>query len=151
MAEVLISSLDASNPLFLQANDHSNMPIVGFKLTGFDNYKMWSNAMKIALKGINKRLFSLHRLVLGIGFSFGYESFVCGRIERGFLSQKGSEGGRGVEEKNLNRNTTNTTTCIGLCTKSDSTMNEDTPVGVASAAKEVVTPSVVNMTMEKEK
>nr|GEU99562.1 hypothetical protein [Tanacetum cinerariifolium] len=37
------------NPLFLQNNDHSNMPIVGF-----ENYKMRSTAMKIALTGKNK-------------------------------------------------------------------------------------------------
>ncbi|GJV95210.1 cytokinin dehydrogenase 3-like protein [Tanacetum coccineum] len=42
-------------------------------------------------------------------------------------------------------------TVIGLGTKSDGTMNEDTPVVIASAAKEVVTPSVIDMTMEKEK
>ncbi|GJT40378.1 ribonuclease H-like domain-containing protein [Tanacetum coccineum] len=54
MAKLLINTLDACNPLFLQANDHSNLPIVGFKLIGSDNYKMWSTAMKIALKGKNK-------------------------------------------------------------------------------------------------
>ncbi|GJY27370.1 hypothetical protein Tco_0402096 [Tanacetum coccineum] len=42
-------------------------------------------------------------------------------------------------------------TVIGLGTESDGTMNEDTPVVIASAAKEVVTPSVVDMTVEKEK
>ncbi|GJT51881.1 ribonuclease H-like domain-containing protein [Tanacetum coccineum] len=57
MAEVLINSLDAGNPLYLQNNDHYNLPIVGFKLTGFENYKMWSTAMKIALKGKNKICF----------------------------------------------------------------------------------------------
>ncbi|GJX56534.1 hypothetical protein Tco_0286431 [Tanacetum coccineum] len=44
-----------------------------------------------------------------------------------------------------------TTSGIGLSTESDDTMNEDTPVVVASAVKEVVTPSVVDMTLEKEK
>ncbi|GJZ02657.1 ribonuclease H-like domain-containing protein [Tanacetum coccineum] len=53
MAEVLINSLDAGNPLYLQNNDHSNLPIVGFKLIGSENYKMWSTAMKVALKGKN--------------------------------------------------------------------------------------------------
>ncbi|GKE88151.1 hypothetical protein Tco_1565626, partial [Tanacetum coccineum] len=72
-------------------------------------------------------------------------------MKRGFLSQKGSRGGRGVKEKNLNRNTMNIATGIGLCTESDGTMNEDTLVVVTSAVKEVVTPSVVDMTMEKEK
>ncbi|GKC43034.1 ribonuclease H-like domain-containing protein [Tanacetum coccineum] len=34
--------------LFLQNNDNSNAPIVNVKLAGFDNYKMWSTAMRIA-------------------------------------------------------------------------------------------------------
>ncbi|GJV81614.1 ribonuclease H-like domain-containing protein [Tanacetum coccineum] len=54
MAAVTINSLDAGNPLFLHNNDHSNMPLVGFKLIGSENYKMWSTAMKIALTGKNK-------------------------------------------------------------------------------------------------
>ncbi|GJU53405.1 hypothetical protein Tco_1227119 [Tanacetum coccineum] len=44
-----------------------------------------------------------------------------------------------------------TTFGIGLSTKSDDTMNEDTPVVVASVVKEVFTPPVVDMTVEKEK
>nr|GEV23623.1 ribonuclease H-like domain-containing protein [Tanacetum cinerariifolium] len=51
MDEVLINSFDAGNPLYLQNNNHYNIPIVGFKLTMSENYKMWSTAMKIALKG----------------------------------------------------------------------------------------------------
>ncbi|GJT84700.1 ribonuclease H-like domain-containing protein [Tanacetum coccineum] len=54
MAAVTINALDAGNPLFLQNNDCSNVPIIGFKLTGTENYKMWSTAMKIALVGKNK-------------------------------------------------------------------------------------------------
>lgn len=50
MVEVLIDSLDAYNPLFLHANDDSNVHIVNFKLTRPDNYK-WSTAMKNTLKG----------------------------------------------------------------------------------------------------
>ncbi|GKB79291.1 retrotransposon protein, putative, ty1-copia subclass [Tanacetum coccineum] len=72
-------------------------------------------------------------------------------MERGFLSQKGSGGGRGVKEKSLNRNSMNTSSGIGVSTESDDTMNEDTPVSVASAVKEGVTPSVVDMTVEMEK
>ncbi|GJS88964.1 ribonuclease H-like domain-containing protein [Tanacetum coccineum] len=68
MAEVLNSCLDAGNTLYLQSNDHSNMPIVGFKLTRFDNYKMWSTAMKIALKGKNKMRF-IDELYLGQVYS----------------------------------------------------------------------------------
>nr|GFA82657.1 hypothetical protein [Tanacetum cinerariifolium] len=60
-------------------------------------------------------------------------------------------GGRGVKEKDLNRNKTNTASGISVSTKSDDTKNEDTLVGVASAVKEGVTPFVVNMTTEMEK
>ncbi|GKA50499.1 cytokinin dehydrogenase 3-like protein [Tanacetum coccineum] len=72
-------------------------------------------------------------------------------MERGFLSQKGSGGGRWVKEKSLNRNSMNTSPGIGMSTESDDTMNEDTPVGVASAVKEGVTPYVVDLMMEKDK
>ncbi|GJQ96868.1 hypothetical protein Tco_0008007 [Tanacetum coccineum] len=74
----------------------------------------------------------------------------CG-IKHGFLSQKGSEVGKGVIEKNVNRNKMNTFSGIGVSIESDDTMNEDTPIGVASAIKEGVTPYVVDMTMEMEK
>nr|GEW53184.1 hypothetical protein [Tanacetum cinerariifolium] len=69
-------------------------------------------------------------------------------MEHGFLSQKDSGVGRGVKEKNLNRNKTNNALGIGVSTKSDDTMNEDTPVGVASAVQEGITPYVVDMTVE---
>ncbi|GJS88429.1 zinc knuckle CX2CX4HX4C containing protein [Tanacetum coccineum] len=72
-------------------------------------------------------------------------------MECGFLSQKGIMVGRGVKEKNLNRNKMNNTLGIGMSTESDYTMNENTLVGVASAVKEGVTPSVVDKTMEMEK
>nr|GEU97713.1 hypothetical protein [Tanacetum cinerariifolium] len=55
-----------------------------------------------------------------------------------------------VKEKSLNRNLMNTSSGIGVSTKSDDTMNEDTPVIVASTVKEGVTPSVVDMMVEKE-
>ncbi|GJT57853.1 cytokinin dehydrogenase 3-like protein [Tanacetum coccineum] len=70
-----------------------------------------------------------------------------GGMERGFLSQKGSEGGRGVKEKDLHMNKNNTPSGIGVTTESDDTMNDDTPIGVASAIQEGVTPSVVDMTV----
>ncbi|GJV85199.1 ribonuclease H-like domain-containing protein [Tanacetum coccineum] len=57
MVVVTINALDAGNPLFLQNNDHSNVLLIGFKLTGTENYKMWSTAMKIALIGKNKFCF----------------------------------------------------------------------------------------------
>nr|GEV43211.1 hypothetical protein [Tanacetum cinerariifolium] len=67
-------------------------------------------------------------------------------MERGFLSQKGSGVGRGMKEKQ-----------ISLADKSVqgskhvNVVNEDTLVVVSSAVKEDVTPSVVDMMMEKEK
>ncbi|GKA27346.1 hypothetical protein Tco_0713514, partial [Tanacetum coccineum] len=64
---------------------------------------------------------------------------VCG-MERGFLSQKGSEVGRGVKEKNLNMSKMNTG--IGLSTVSDGTRNEVGLVGDTSTVMEGVTLSV---------
>ncbi|GJR87365.1 zinc finger, CCHC-type containing protein [Tanacetum coccineum] len=72
-------------------------------------------------------------------------------MERGFLSQKGSGDGRGVKEKSLNSNSMNTFSGIGLSIKSNDSMNEDTPVGVASAVKDGVAPFVVDMTVEVKK
>nr|GEX41630.1 hypothetical protein [Tanacetum cinerariifolium] len=72
-------------------------------------------------------------------------------MERGFLSQKGCRVGRGVKEKNVNRNKTNTSSGIGVSMKSDDNMNEDTPFGVASAVQECVTLSMDDMTVEKDK
>nr|GEY23849.1 hypothetical protein [Tanacetum cinerariifolium]GEY23850.1 hypothetical protein [Tanacetum cinerariifolium] len=60
------------------------------------------------------------------GYISGCIRFVCGGIERGFLSQKVSGGGRGVKEKSLNRNSMNT-------------------------SSDGVTPSMVDMMVEKEK
>nr|GEV42853.1 hypothetical protein [Tanacetum cinerariifolium] len=68
-----------------------------------------------------------------------------GGIERDFLSQKSSGGGRGVKEKELNRNKKHTASGIGMSTDSNDTMNDDTPIGIASAIREGVTPSVVDM------
>ncbi|GJR38525.1 hypothetical protein Tco_1214209 [Tanacetum coccineum] len=72
-------------------------------------------------------------------------------MERGFLSQKGSGIGRGVKEKDLNRNKKNTYSGISVSIDSDDTMNDDTPIGVAFAIQEDVTPYVVDMTVEIEK
>ncbi|GKA44823.1 hypothetical protein Tco_0737619 [Tanacetum coccineum] len=66
-------------------------------------------------------------------------------------SQLGSGGGRGVKEKSLNRNSMNTSSGIGTSTESDDTLNDDTPVGIASTVKEGVTPSMVDMMVDKEK
>nr|GEV15400.1 reverse transcriptase domain-containing protein [Tanacetum cinerariifolium] len=54
--------------------------------------------------------------------------------------------GRGVKEKDLNRNKMNST--LGTCL---STKLDDTHVVVAYATKETTTPPVVDMTVEKEK
>nr|GFA36644.1 hypothetical protein [Tanacetum cinerariifolium] len=59
--------------------------------------------------------------------------------------------GIGVKKKSLNRNSMNTSLRIDVSTKSDDTMNEDTPVGVASAVHECVTPSAVDMTVKMKK
>nr|GEU82978.1 hypothetical protein [Tanacetum cinerariifolium] len=72
-------------------------------------------------------------------------------MKRGFLSQKGSEGGRGIKEKDLNRNKKNTSSGIGVSTDSDDTINDVTSVGVASSVQEGIAPSVVDMTVEMEK
>nr|GFA39978.1 hypothetical protein [Tanacetum cinerariifolium] len=73
---------------------------------------------------------------------------VGGGMERRFLSLKGSGVGRGVKEKNLNRNKTNNTLGIGS-TKSDDTMNEDTPVGVAFAVAYPIVANYVRNTWGK--
>nr|GEV23295.1 hypothetical protein [Tanacetum cinerariifolium] len=54
-------------------------------------------------------------------------------------------------EKNINMNKRNNALGIGVSTESDDTMNEDTPVGVASAVKKGVTPSMVDIMVEIEK
>ncbi|GKB48520.1 hypothetical protein Tco_0899273, partial [Tanacetum coccineum] len=71
-------------------------------------------------------------------------------MEHRFLSQKGSGEGKGVKEKNLNRNKINTSSGIGMSTELDVTLSEDTPVGVASVVQECVTLSVVDLTVEME-
>nr|GEW15459.1 hypothetical protein [Tanacetum cinerariifolium] len=76
---------------------------------------------------------------------------VCCGYRVWFLKPERQCEGRGVKEKEINRNMMYTTSGIGLSTESDDTMNEDTPVVFVSAVKEVVTPSVVDMTLEKEK
>ncbi|GJU74165.1 ribonuclease H-like domain-containing protein [Tanacetum coccineum] len=52
-----ISSLDAGNPLHLQTNDNNSGPLINLKITGSENYRVWSNAMKIALQARNKMCF----------------------------------------------------------------------------------------------
>ncbi|GJT29927.1 ribonuclease H-like domain-containing protein [Tanacetum coccineum] len=51
---ILISSLDASNPLHLHANDSNRTPLISIKLTGVENYRIWASAIKLGLKTKNK-------------------------------------------------------------------------------------------------
>ncbi|GJZ01150.1 ribonuclease H-like domain-containing protein [Tanacetum coccineum] len=48
--DIMIGSLDQSNPLYLYANDSNCASIVSLKLTGVDNYRIWASAMKLALQ-----------------------------------------------------------------------------------------------------
>ncbi|GKE01268.1 zinc knuckle CX2CX4HX4C containing protein, partial [Tanacetum coccineum] len=58
--------------------------------------------------------------------------------------------GRGVKEKDLNRNKKNTSSGISVSTDSEDTMYDDTPIGVVYAVQEGVTPYVVDMTVVME-
>ncbi|GJZ34143.1 beta-caryophyllene synthase, partial [Tanacetum coccineum] len=69
-------------------------------------------------------------------------------MEHGFLSQKGSGGGRGVKEKDLNKNKKNFASGIDVSTDSEDTLNDVSPIGAAFAVREGVTPYVVDMTVE---
>nr|GFB94371.1 putative Gag-polypeptide of LTR copia-type [Tanacetum cinerariifolium] len=50
----LINNIDVGNPLYHQNNDNSSLAFVNVKLGGAENYKIWTTAMKISLKGNNK-------------------------------------------------------------------------------------------------
>ncbi|XP_076929081.1 uncharacterized protein LOC143593292 [Bidens hawaiensis] len=50
----LISKLDFGDSLYLHPSDTSNLAIVNLKLTGTENYSMWSNSMELALLVKNK-------------------------------------------------------------------------------------------------
>ncbi|GKB42512.1 hypothetical protein Tco_0887454, partial [Tanacetum coccineum] len=68
-------------------------------------------------------------------------------MERGFLSS----GGRGVKQKKaeITVNTTVNNNGVSSMSESDGTLNDDTPR--VDVAEEVVSPSVVDDTVEKEK
>ncbi|GJR87104.1 ribonuclease H-like domain-containing protein [Tanacetum coccineum] len=51
---VLINNLDAGNPLHVHNSDNSSSVLVSFKLLGTENYRMWNNAIKLALQARNK-------------------------------------------------------------------------------------------------
>ncbi|MFS7921946.1 putative transcription factor interactor and regulator CCHC(Zn) family [Helianthus anomalus] len=50
----LVSKIDAGDPLFLHPSDSANLTIVIVKLKGSENYRIWSNAMYLALQVKNK-------------------------------------------------------------------------------------------------
>ncbi|GKB55722.1 ribonuclease H-like domain-containing protein, partial [Tanacetum coccineum] len=82
--------------------------------------------------------------MISISFN-GFEVITDLHMERGFLSQKGSEVGRGVKEKqvptrvkSVDRTKTNTDVGTGLFTESDGTLNDANPL------KEVVSPYVID-------
>ncbi|XP_075095373.1 uncharacterized protein LOC142173657 [Nicotiana tabacum] len=51
MADNEVSSLDANHPLFLQTSDALGLVLIPLKLTGPENYALWSRAIKLALRG----------------------------------------------------------------------------------------------------
>ncbi|KAJ9546309.1 hypothetical protein OSB04_018852 [Centaurea solstitialis] len=53
-SESVISKLDFGDPLYLHPSDTSGTPILNFKLSGTENYKVWSCAMSLALETKNK-------------------------------------------------------------------------------------------------
>ncbi|KAJ0519517.1 putative RNA-directed DNA polymerase [Helianthus annuus] len=53
-SQTLISKLDIGDPLFLHPSDSSALTIIGIKLKGTENYRVWSSAMKLALEAKNK-------------------------------------------------------------------------------------------------
>ncbi|KAJ0765507.1 putative transcription factor interactor and regulator CCHC(Zn) family [Helianthus annuus] len=53
-SQTLISKLDIGDPLFLHPSDSSSLTVVGIKLKGTKNYRVWSSAMKLALEAKNK-------------------------------------------------------------------------------------------------
>src|ERR1044071_5921247 len=50
----LISKLDIGDPLYIHPSDTSTLTIISLKIKGTENYKVWSNAMKLALETKNK-------------------------------------------------------------------------------------------------
>ncbi|XP_071695611.1 uncharacterized protein [Rutidosis leptorrhynchoides] len=52
--DVLISKLDFGDPLYLHPSDISSTPIITLKLTGTENYRVWSCALTLALQTKNK-------------------------------------------------------------------------------------------------
>ena len=45
------TKIDLHHPLYLQASDSPGLVIILIKLTGPENYSLWSKSMKLALRG----------------------------------------------------------------------------------------------------
>lgn len=48
------NSVDYDDPLYLHPYDNTTATIIGFKLVGAENFRIWKNSMTRALKGRNK-------------------------------------------------------------------------------------------------
>ncbi|GKB10083.1 hypothetical protein Tco_0844006, partial [Tanacetum coccineum] len=75
------------------------------------------------------------------------EGIICVEDGTRFSESKREWGRKGCERKET-RNKKNISLGISVSTNSKDTMNDDTPLGVASAVHEGVIPSVVGMTVE---
>ncbi|XP_071712521.1 uncharacterized protein [Rutidosis leptorrhynchoides] len=53
-SDTLISKLDFGDSLYLHPSDISSTPLISIKLTGTENYRVWSCAMTLALETKNK-------------------------------------------------------------------------------------------------
>ncbi|GJT07296.1 putative RNA-directed DNA polymerase [Tanacetum coccineum] len=51
------NNIDQYDPLYLHSNDINGVPIIGFKLEGTENYKVWKAAISIAIHTKNKLSF----------------------------------------------------------------------------------------------
>ncbi|XP_075083553.1 uncharacterized protein LOC142167287 [Nicotiana tabacum] len=54
MAGNEVTMLDHNHPLFLQARDAPGLVLIPIKLTGPENYALWSRTMKLAIRGKEK-------------------------------------------------------------------------------------------------
>lgn len=53
-AITLINKLDFGDPLYLHASDTTGTPLISVKLTGTENYSIWSRSIRLALGTKNK-------------------------------------------------------------------------------------------------
>ncbi|WMV19878.1 hypothetical protein MTR67_013263 [Solanum verrucosum] len=54
VAETCEPSIDFHHPLFLQTSDTPGLTLIGIKLTGPENYTLWSKSLRLVLLGKNK-------------------------------------------------------------------------------------------------